>query len=294
LRDFGLNQPEVYPAFGIASNSSYNAIKYGYEVTDKVAPSAEAFWKDADKAIPMLMAFCNTVLAGKWPEAHESGPVQTNWTKGTVKRISWKSYTDILRPEKPLLLEVYSKYRTNPEKGDKEVEHLASAFDPMSAEMTVASYDTASNYLPPADFTRDKYNSDTEWYFVAGNGAPVQKLMKPKKNAPIPTVIAWASKLAFPKLNAEDSTADSVAQAVTAEFEKLMVDDPPPRPAPPPISMDGSGPGHTLGNSLGKGEDGLGGLGSDLGFGDMGGDMPDMGDMPGMGFHSAGVDRPEL
>lgn len=288
LRDFGLNQPEVYPAFGIASNSSYNAIKYGFEVTDKVAESAESFWKDADQAISKLSAFCEEVLAGTWPQAHESGPVQTNWTEGKLKKLAWKSYNEIRSPEKPVLLEIHGKYRQEHERKAKEAEHLASTVHESEAgkSFVVASLDTSDNYVPPEDFKRDKYSSDTEWYWVTKGSDPlhptVKKLMKPKKDAPIKNVIEFAGKmLGADALNVEDAIS---------KFEKLMKDDPPPAApkAMDPITMDGMGKGKTGLEGLGD-MGGMGGMMGDMGgmggLGDMGGmgDMAGLGDMAGMG-----------
>jgi len=253
LRDFGLNQPEVYPAFGIASNASYNSVKYGLEVAD-----AEAFWKDADKAVEKVVDFCEKVLAGTWPEAHESAAVQTNWTRGMVKQIAYKSYNEIRQPEKPLLLELYGKYRAEHERKTKEIEHLTKALDSVVDSFTLASYDTSDNYLPTEDFKRDKYSSDTEWYWVPAQGtdgtrAAAKKLTKPKKDAPIKTVVEFAAK----------QSTFSVEDVMT-KFEKLMEEDPPPAPAPPPLTMDGDGPGNKLGDlgTLGqmgakKGDDGI-------------------------------------
>jgi len=104
LRDFGLSSPEVYPAFGIASNASYQAIKYGFEITPAVAPSVKEFWDDKEQATAKLTGFCEKVLAGEWPEAHESEVPQTNWTEGTVKKVTWKSSNELLAPVTPLLL----------------------------------------------------------------------------------------------------------------------------------------------------------------------------------------------
>lgn len=249
LRDYGLNQPEVYPAFGVASNASYNSIKYGFEVTSDMAASAQDFWKDADKAIERLVGFCDQVLAGTWPEAHESAAPQTNWTEGMVKRITWKTYADIESSDRPMLLELHGKYRSEHERKQKEVENLAKALEPHAGLLTVASYDTSDNYLPQGEFKRDKYSSDTEWYWVpakpAGSDArpAMKKLTKPKKDAPIKNVIEFAVKsLGASALNTEE---------LMGRFDELMKENPPPAPAPP---MD-----------------------------DLAGEMPDMSSIPGMG-----------
>jgi len=274
LRDFGLNQPEVYPAFGIASNATYNAIKYGLEVTSGGADSAEAFWKDADKASATLTDFCEQVLAGQWPEAHESAAVQTNWTKGMVKKLVWKSYKDISRPEKPLLLEMYGKYRQDHEKKSKEAQHLAAVLE---AVVDVGSYDTSDNYMPAGDFKRDKYSSDTEWYWVpakpAGAERPAaKKLMKPKKDAPIKNVLEFAAKQLEGSFKVED---------ILTAFEKLMVDDPPATPPPMAGGMGGMGGMDALGGMGGM--DALGGMGGKGGGGMPGLDsLGDMGDLAKM------------
>merc|ERR1712217_879775 len=54
LRDYGLNQPELYPAFGIASNASYNSIKYGLEIAGDSDTSVQGFWKDTSKAVDSM------------------------------------------------------------------------------------------------------------------------------------------------------------------------------------------------------------------------------------------------
>merc|ERR1719234_2495729 len=107
---------------------------------------------------------------------------------GVVKKIAWKTYKDITSPEKPLLLEVYSKYRSDNEKRVTQVENLAKVLEPHAGLFTVASYDTSENYLPQTEFKREKYSSDTEWYWVpskpgsGGERPPMKKLMKPKKD----------------------------------------------------------------------------------------------------------------
>jgi len=259
LRDFGLNQPEVYPAFGIASNASYDALKYGFDITTDVAESAEAFWRDADKASDKLVSFCEQVLAGTWPQAHESAALQTNWTKGAVKKLVWKSYKEITSPEKPLLLELYGKYRADHPKKEKEAQHLATVLDGVVDSFAVASYDTGDNYIPPADFTRAKYSSDTEWYWVPAKAAgseraPIIKLTKPKKDAPIKKVLEFALK---------QSGATFIVDELLAKHEILMVEDPPPAtPAPSMGDMGGAG---GMGGMMGD----LGGMGGAGGMGDL-------------------------
>eukprot|EP00928_Gymnodinium_smaydae_P012921 TRINITY_DN14721_c0_g1_i1.p1 TRINITY_DN14721_c0_g1~~TRINITY_DN14721_c0_g1_i1.p1 ORF type:complete len:395 (-),score=78.08 TRINITY_DN14721_c0_g1_i1:253-1437(-) len=224
LRDFGLNQPEVYPAFGIASNASYTAIKFGFEITKDIAPSPQDFWKDADVASDKLSAFCEQVLAGTWPEAHETGTLQTNWTEGTMRHFVWKDYKEMKNPEKPLLLSVYGKYRAEHERKAKEAKHLATVLNGVG-DFVVAGYDTSDNYFPPDDFKRQKFVADTEWYWVpaANDGSddrpPMKKLMKPKVDAPIKNVVEFAIKSSNSKHNVED---------IMAKFEKLMQEDPPP------------------------------------------------------------------
>jgi len=256
LRDFGLNQPEVYPAFGISSNASYNAVKYGYEITIDIAESAQAFWKDADKASEKLTQFCEEVLAGSWPEAHESAAPQTAWKKGQVRKLVWKSYKEVLRPEKPFLLEVYGKYRENHDGKLKETEHLATALEPHSDAFTVASYDTSENYFPKADFfNREKYASDAEWYWVPAKGAadserpPIKKLMKPKKNVPVKKILEFV---------AEQVGASFSADEAHVSYEKLLKDDPivtttmmphthtMDGDAPPATNPEGADPGFSM------------------------------------------------
>lgn len=246
LRDFGLNQPEVYPAFGISSNASYNAVKYGYEITSDIAESAQAFWKDADKATEKLMQFCEEVLAGTWPEAHESAAPQTNWTRGQVKKLVWKTYKEIHSPEKPLLLEVFGKYRENNDAKLKETSHLAAALEIYADAFTVASYDTSDNYFPKADFfNREKYNSDPEWYWVPAKGAvdserpPIKKLTKPKKNIPVKKVLEFAAE----QLGASFSVDDALAK-----YEQLLKDDPVVTTTMPPYKPPamGADPGMSM------------------------------------------------
>jgi len=267
LRDYGLNQPELYPAFGIASNASYNSVKYGFEITADVAPSVQDFWRDADKAIDSLAAFCDKVLGGTWPEAHESGAPHTNWTRGNVKKLVWKTYKEVQSPDTPLLLEVYGKYRSDNEKRLKEVENLARLLEPHAEALTVASYDAADNHLPQAEFKRDKYSSDTEWFWVprgGGEASTPTKLMKPKKDAPVRAVLEFVKKQA-----GMDLDVDKAMQS----FEDLMKENPPPTPAPLP-PMDGA--------------EGLGGLDSPGGLGDLG-DLGNLGGGEEAGEAAAGA-----
>lgn len=216
-----------------SSNASYNAIKYGFEITPEVAASVQDFWKDADPAVEKLAGFVEQVLAGTWPEAHESGPPQANWSAGQVKQIVWKTYKEISLPSKPLLLEVYGKYRSEHEKKAKETENLAKALEPFADKVTVASYDTSDNYAA-SEFKREKYSSDTNWYWVpAASGQerpPVKQLMKPKKDAPIKKVMEFLKKV---------SGFDLDTGTLYARFEELMKENPPPTTTPPP-PMGGS------------------------------------------------------
>jgi len=147
LKDFGLSSPEVFPSFGIASNNSYSAIKYGFEVEEP--KTAQEFWSDSKGAIEKLSDFCEKVLAGSWPLAHETGPAHTNWTRGEVKRIAWKTFDEVRSPQTPMFLEVYGKYRMGHDDKAAEVRRIAKALEPLADNVIVASYDTSDNYAPP-------------------------------------------------------------------------------------------------------------------------------------------------
>jgi len=232
LRDFGLNQPEEYPAFGIASNASYDAIKYGFQIDPEVAGSSTEFWKDTDGTFDTLSGFCDQVLAGSWPVAHETGPAHANWTAGEVKRLAWKTWTEVENPDGPLLLEVYGKYRTDNDKKLKETENLARVLASHSAAVTVAAYDTADNYWPTGKFSREKYSSDTEWFWVPKphlvpeDGPTMTKLSKPKKDAPIKTVLEFLKKQSGLDINVVDTFA---------KFEAEMQANPPSTTTLPPL-----------------------------------------------------------
>mmetsp|Transcript_16651 Transcript_16651/g.45486 ORF Transcript_16651/g.45486 Transcript_16651/m.45486 type:complete len:716 (-) Transcript_16651:107-2254(-) len=249
LRDYGLNQPEVYPAFGIASNASYNSVKFGFEITSDTTSSAQDLWMDADRATEMLTSFCDKVLAGAWPEAHETAAPQTNWTRGMLKRLVWKTFHEVEKPEKPLLIQLYGRYRADNEKKMTEAENLATALAPHADAFTVASYDTSDNYLPPGTFKREKYSSDTEWYWVpAKTGAdaerpPPKKLSK--KDASTQAVVSFLKKA---------SGLDIDTDAIMSSFEEAMKNNPPPAPQEPP--------------SMGGDDFGAGGLGADFAAGD--------------------------
>eukprot|EP00418_Pyrodinium_bahamense_P051959 CAMPEP_0179179576 /NCGR_PEP_ID=MMETSP0796-20121207/88878_1 /TAXON_ID=73915 /ORGANISM="Pyrodinium bahamense, Strain pbaha01" /LENGTH=685 /DNA_ID=CAMNT_0020883245 /DNA_START=1 /DNA_END=2058 /DNA_ORIENTATION=+ len=247
LRDYGLNNPEVYPTLGIASNMSYDSKKYAFEVTPDIAPSAQDFWKDADKAIEKLSVFCDMVLAGTWPQAHESGAPQTNWTKGTVKHLTWKTYSEVESPEQPLLLEVFGKYRTDHEKHLKESENLAKALEPFADSFAVASYDSSENYLPPEDFSKGKYSYEASWYWVPkkeGTEKPAKKELAKAKD--MKKVLEFLKK---------HSGLDIDLQATMEKFEGLMKENPPVTTTLPPMPSDG----------------GMGGMGDMGGLGGMGG-----------------------
>eukprot|EP00927_Polykrikos_kofoidii_P005635 TRINITY_DN12234_c0_g1_i1.p1 TRINITY_DN12234_c0_g1~~TRINITY_DN12234_c0_g1_i1.p1 ORF type:complete len:707 (-),score=117.94 TRINITY_DN12234_c0_g1_i1:275-2395(-) len=272
LRSYGLNTPEVYPAFGVSSNASYNSKKYAFEISSDVASSVQDFWKDADAAIQRLSSFCEQLLAGTWPEAHESDAPQSNWTDGDVKRIVWKTFTEIEMPERPLLLQLFGKWRADNEIKEKELENLAKALQPHASIVTVASYDTSNNFLPDEEFKREKYSADTEWYWVPAKAVgdearlAARKLTKPKKDAPIETVIDFVAKEA----NSETLDAADIKQ----RFEALMKENPAPaKPANDP----------RLGGHPGAGglED-LGGMPDMSGLEGLRG-MPDMAGLKGLG-----------
>merc|ERR1712183_452094 len=105
-----------------------------------------------------------------------------------------------------------------------------------------------------------KYASDTEWYWVAKDGAKM--LTKPKKDAPIKTVLEFAKK---------QSGLDIDVDAEMVKFDQMMKDRPPVTTTLPPMP--------------GKG-DGKGGMPDLSGLGAGGGGMPDLsslGDMAGLG-----------
>ncbi|CAK0815851.1 unnamed protein product [Prorocentrum cordatum] len=134
----------------------------------------------------------------------------------SARRLVWKTYSEVKNPDKPLLLEMYGKYRSESEKKAKEAENLATVLEPHSDAFVVASYETSENYLPPGDFKREKYASVTEWYWVprqdVGSGKfVVKKLKKPKADAPIKTVLEFLKK---------QSGADLDISSLTAKFEE--------------------------------------------------------------------------
>lgn len=220
LRDYGLAHPEEFPAFGVAENVSWNSRKFGLDLTSLA--SAKDFWSDAVLSESKLMDFCESVLAGTIKESHESGPLHSNWTKGEVKRIVWRSFDEIKTPKTNLLLEIYGKYRVGHEAKLKEVENLAAVLEPFSEVLTVASYDTAENHLPREEFDRDKYASHTEWYWIPVSGSPA-KLVKPKRDAPMKKVLNFVSSQA-PELQL--SVTD-----LMVKWEAAMKENPPPEPA---------------------------------------------------------------
>mmetsp|Transcript_29669 Transcript_29669/g.64611 ORF Transcript_29669/g.64611 Transcript_29669/m.64611 type:complete len:700 (+) Transcript_29669:56-2155(+) len=234
LREFGLTNPEVYPCFGIASNSSYNALAYAFEVTPDIAPSVLDFWKNADEAVPKLVDFCDRVLAGTWPQAHQSAQPETNWTAGTMRKLTWKQYAaEVLNPSLPLLMQVYTKHRAESDRRLKEVEFLATALADKSDAFTVASYDTVDNWVNESDFVkaRGEYPGapvewESDWYWIpkAAPGKPRGPTIrmprsKSEKYAPIKAVVQFAKKHANVEIDVE---------AVVAKVEELIVQNPPP------------------------------------------------------------------
>jgi len=161
------------------------------------------------------------VLAGTAVEAHESGAVHTNWTEGTVKRIAWKSWKeDILAPKTNVLLEIFGKYRTDHERKLKQVESFAKALSVSSEKLTVASYDTSENYLPPGAFSRERFASHSEWYWIPAGGGSPTKLAKPKKDASIEKVIRFLKSQAH-------------SSGVEFTMDEMELVEPPESPAQP-------------------------------------------------------------
>jgi len=228
LRDFGLNHPEAYPAFGIASNTTHDSLKWALEITEDVPVSSPEFWSDAERAVEKLGAFCESVLAGEWPQAHESGTPQTNWTEGTPKAMTYRGFAEIRSPERPLLLEVFGKFRDDEETRKANIKNLAAALKPEAGLLTLAQYDTTDNYLPPEEFERDKYLTSSEWYWVpakaagAAERAPATKLET--RDPPTRTLVEFAAKQLGASLDVE---------AVMARFEEETKANPPPPPPPP-------------------------------------------------------------
>jgi len=174
LREYALNAPEVYPAFGIASNISGDSVKYGFEVTEELAPSVQHFWSDSDKALKSLEGFCTAVLAGRWPEARPTGIPHTNWTAGMAKRITWRTYTDLRHPVQPLLLEMYNKHRAENGLRLHSTTQLAKVLAVHAPDITLGMYDVQDNYLPPGEFPRERHSMETQWYFIMQKQHPVK------------------------------------------------------------------------------------------------------------------------
>merc|ERR1712232_1407598 len=129
--------------------------------------------------------------------------------------------------------------------------------------MGVASYDTGDNYNPGTEFKREKYASDTEWYWVTKDGAKM--LTNPKKDAPIKTVLEFAKKQSGLGIDVE---------AYMANFEQMMKDRPPVTTTLPPMPDPGPGSGgmpdmSSLGDMSGLGGMGAGGMPDLTGLGDM-------------------------
>jgi len=217
LRDYGLAHPEEFPAFGIAENISWNARKFAL---DLAASTPKEFWSDPSLSRAKLLEFCESVLAGNIPEAHESGMIHSNWTKGEVKRFVWRSFQELKSPQTNLLLEIYGRYRTNHEVKSKEVENLAQVLQPYAEHVTVAGYDTADNYLP-AEFPREKYASHSEWYWIPVGGSAT-KLSKPKKDASVKKVLQFLTSQAAQVPELKLSSPE-----LFAKWEAAMKENPP-------------------------------------------------------------------
>lgn len=225
LRDYGLNHPEEYPALGIASNASYQSVKFGFRVAPTSSPvvpseakTAKDLWSDQEKSKQMFLDFCERVLAGTVEPSHESGAVHRNWTKGTVKNVVWNSFKeDVETPETNVLLEISGKYRMDNDKKHTEVDNLATALVHFAESITVKRLDTSENWLP-STFTRQKFSSDTEWYWIPAKGGVPKKLTKPKKDASMKKVIQFLKAEAGDKFEVAD---------IMEKWESAMKDNPP-------------------------------------------------------------------
>merc|ERR1719401_2958712 len=136
----------------------------------------------------------------------------------------------------------------------QDVANLATVLAKHSGSFTVASYDTSDNYLPQDEFKRDKYSSDTEWYWVpaapAGGGKrpEAKKLMKPKKDAPMDKVIDFASQsLGGSVMNVEELqgkfkelVAEQEAQKKKESDDAKAASEPPPEAVAAADSSDSS------------------------------------------------------
>jgi len=218
LREYALNAPEVYPAFGIASNISSNSVKYGFEVTGDIAPSVEQFWSDSDRALNFLEGFCNDVLAGSWPEAHPTGIPQTNWTIGMAKRITWRTYTDLKHPKQPLLLEMYNKHRAENGWRIHTTAQLAKVLAVHAPGIAVGMYDFQDNFLPPGDFPFERHSMETQWYFIKQEQDPVKFVWKGEGDPSVKAVVR------FLKTQAELQSLD-VSKVLAEHKEQMEVTD---------------------------------------------------------------------
>lgn len=198
LHDFMLDQPEVYPAFGVQSNNSGQAHRYGFEIPAEVALDVEDFWKNEEGALPALREFLKDALDDKLPGAHESGTPQTDWVKGNTRNFCWREYSQLQNPTEPLLLELWNRFRVDRDEKEASHQHLSEVLLPYADSFTVARYDTGVNYFLKQDFNkRTKKQTESEWYWIAkgANGTAVfKKLRNPSIDASARDAIAFAKK----------------------------------------------------------------------------------------------------
>lgn len=94
---------------------------------------------------------------------------------------------------------------------------MATVLAPSADIITVKRLDTSDNWLP-STFTRQKFSSDTEWYWIPAKGGAPKKLAKPKKDAPMKKVIQFLVAEAGEKLEAAD---------IMEKWENAMKENPP-------------------------------------------------------------------
>jgi len=202
MHDFMLDLPEEYPAFGIQTNNSAEAHKYGFPIAEEDAESVEVFWGNEEPALQKLQAFLKDALDGTLPGAHDSAVPQTDWVPGQVRYLCWRDYTEITSPARPLLLELWNHFRIDTDDRKKSAQFLAELLSPYADTVTVARYDTGRNYFLKEHFKkRTAKESESEWYWITRNesaeakGAPIlRKLMNPKVDATPRGVLDFVKK----------------------------------------------------------------------------------------------------
>jgi len=156
----------------------------------------DGFW-ESDGALAGIVKFTKDAVEGKVEPSGKSEPVpEGDWKPGEVRTVVHRSRKEILEPARPVLVEVYGKYRQDNDRKSRTLSYVADFLK--EHDLMVAAFEATQN-TPLDVFARDSFASKTEFFFFA----PGKKPAKLKKDDPPLSAIATFIKKHIPSVDVD-------------------------------------------------------------------------------------------